>query len=270
MRIGRGAWLIVAAGMLLTGCARTAQAPPPAPQPAAAPAPTPTAQAPAAPSTPAATAPAAPATASFTDISGTFAEQTIKDMASLGVFDSTTGEFKPNAPITRSEFVRWLVKANNAYYKDTPDQQIRLAESGTATFVDVPAGNPDFPYIQGMANAGYVIGTDATHFTPDRAITREEMIAIKASRDEHGMNMDPVDPMFIPYADKAKVAKVYTGAIHEDDSVRTSHNIARVWGAIKTFNPQMPVTRAEAAVCLSEFGGEIPDVTAAKASGRVK
>jgi hypothetical protein len=206
----------------------------------------------------------------FTDIRGIFAEQAIKDMAALRIFDSTTGQFKPNAPITRAEFVRWLVKANNAYYKDAPDQQIRLAESGKATFVDVPTTYPDFKYIQGMANAGYVIGTDATHFTPQRAITREEMIAIKASRDESGQNMQPTDIMFIHYTDAAKISKVYTGAIHEDSSVRTSHNIARVWGTIKTFNPQMPVTRAEAALCLSVFGGEIPEVTAAKASGRVK
>jgi hypothetical protein len=210
------------------------------------------------------------AASGFTDIKGIFAEQTIKDMAVLGVFDTTTGAFKPTATLTRAEFVRWLVRANNAYYKNMPEQQIRPAESGPATFADVPAANPDFKYIQGMANAGYVIGTDATHFTPNRAITREEMIAIKASRDEHGMNMAPVDVMFIHFTDAAKIAKVYTGAIHEDDSVRTSHNIARVWGSIKTFNPQMPVTRAEAALCLSEFGGEIPDVTAAKASGRVK
>src|SRR5579864_2326301 len=186
MRAGWGALLIIAAGTILSGCGRAAQAPP-AQQPAATQAPAPSSPPPA---TPAAPAPAA--AAAFTDIGGIFAEQTIKDMASLGVFDSTGGEFKPNAPITRAEFVRWLVKANNAYYKDTPDQQIRAAESGTPTFVDMPATNPDFKYIQGMANAGYVIGTDATHFPPDRPITREEMIAIKASRDEHGTNMEPV------------------------------------------------------------------------------
>ncbi len=259
--------LVVIAG--LSGCSRTAQAPPTQQPPAATTPPTssqPAAPAPPAPSpqTPA----AAPTTVTFGDIGGIIAEQAIKDMGGLGVFDSTTGEFKPNAPITRAEFVRWLVKANNIYYKDKPDQQIRLAESGTATFVDIPATHPDFKYIQGMANAGYVIGTDATHFTPDRPITREEMIAIKASRDESGANMQPVDINFIPYSDKVKIGKVYTGAIHEDGSVRTSHNISRVWGSIKTFNPQMPVTRSEATLCLSAFGGEIPDASAAKAVGR--
>lgn len=260
----------------LSGCSKGAQAPPTQQSPAVSQAPpAPSPAPPASPATPSTQTPSVPAAApaavvSFADIGGIAAEQAIKDMGGLSIFDGTTGEFKPNAPMTRAEFVRWLVKANNAYYKDTPAQQIRLAESATATFVDVPSTLPDFKYIQGMANAGYVIGVDATHFAPDRPITREEMIAIKASRDESGTNMNPVDIQFIPYADKAKIAKVFTGAIHEDTSVRTSNNIARVWGPIKTLNPQMPVTRAEAALCLSAFGGEIPEASAAKTVGRVK
>jgi hypothetical protein len=209
-------------------------------------------------------------TVSFTDIGGVGAEQAIKDMGALGIFGGVTGAFRPNDAITRAEFVRWLVIANNIYYKDVPAQQIRLVASGPATFVDVPATHPDFAYIQGMASAHYAIGVDATHFAPDRPITREEMIAIKAGRDESGAAMPPVDIMFLHYSDNAEITKIYTGAIHEDTSVRTSNNVSRVWGSIKTLYPQKPVTRAEAVLCLSEFGGEIPDASAAKAVGSLQ
>jgi hypothetical protein len=216
-----------------------------------------------------AAAPAQPAaaTVAFTDIAGTTAEQTIKDEAALGVFDATTGAFKPAAPITRAEFVRWLVRANNAYYKD-PTQQIRPAETTDATFVDVPPAHPDFKYIQGMANAGFVIGVDQTHFAPDRPISREEMLAIKIGRDYRGSAAG--DPRGLPYTDKMKVSPTYAGAVGGAASVFSTRDIGRVWGSIKTLNPQKPVTRGEAALCLARFGwtGVTPFADAAKAAGR--
>jgi hypothetical protein len=37
-------------------------------------------------------------------------------------------EFKPFAPLTRAEYVRWLVRANNAIFKGDQSHQIRLAD----------------------------------------------------------------------------------------------------------------------------------------------
>lgn len=202
---------------------------------------------------------------SFTDINDDFGKQQIEDEAALGVFDSTTGAFKPNAAITRAQFVRWLVRANNTYFKDTPGKQIRLAKTGPALFADVPVSNPDFQYIQGLANAGYVIGIDKTHFAPNRPLTREELIAIKVPIDE-GENLTPYPGIasFIHYSDTNKINPRYMTAVHEDDSARATHNIARIWGSLKAFSPQKPVTRSEAAIAI----WEINDGSAAVALGR--
>jgi hypothetical protein len=202
---------------------------------------------------------------SFTDINGDFGQQAIQDEAALGILDSATGAFKPDAPITRAQFVRWLVKAENVYFKDTVSKQIRLAKTGPAQFVDVPVTNPDFPYIQGLANAGYVIGIDKKHFAPNSVLTREQLIAIKAAVDEGG-NIQPYPGVqsFLDYTDTAKINPVYATAIHEDASVRTTRNIARIWGALKTFSPKKPVTRSEAAIAI----WEINDGSAAVALGR--
>jgi hypothetical protein len=215
----------------------------------------------------AATAAASPGvavkTVRFSDINGIFAEQAIRDLAALGVFETTSGAFGPSRTISRALFVRWLVKADNVFHKD-PAHQIRLAEDKVATFVDVPSSQPDFKYVQGLANSGYVVGIDAKHFQPDRPITREEMVAIKAQVDE-GATITPVDLMYLSqFGDANKVNKRYTGAIHEDFSVRTTHNIGRVYGNIKMLQPQKPVTRAEAAIALSV----IADTSAAVALGR--
>ncbi|HEX5274900.1 MAG TPA: S-layer homology domain-containing protein [Candidatus Rubrimentiphilum sp.] len=202
---------------------------------------------------------------SFTDISGDFGQPQIQDEAALGILDSAGGAFKPYAPITRAQFVRWLVKAENIYFKDAVSKQIRLAKTGPAQFVDVPVGSPDFPYIQGLANSGYVIGIDKKHFAPNRVLTREELIAIKAPVDEGG-NIQPYPGVesFLSFSDTSKINPQYATAVHEDESVRTTRNIARIWGALKTFSPKKPVTRSEAAIAI----WEINDGSAAVALGR--
>jgi hypothetical protein len=198
---------------------------------------------------------------SFTDVAGTFAEQNINDEARLGVFDATSGTFEPETPIKRGEFVRWMVKANNAYYHDNPSRQIRPAEGTEQTFVDVPASNPDYRYIQALANAGLVVGVDATHFAPDDDLTREQMIAIKAGLDLGGdphknTNLSDVKTAY-PFTDDDQISKRYYDAIY-GDYFDGSKNIPRVFGAIKTFHPQKPVTRAEAAVALDKIGNYSP------------
>jgi hypothetical protein len=211
---------------------------------------------PSATATAAASPSASTATVAFADVNGIFAQQAIVDEASLGVLDSTSGNFNPNAPITRATFARWLVKASDAYFKDDPSHQIRPADdTTTTTFVDVPPSNADFKYIQGLANAGFVIGKDATHFAPDKPITREEMIAIKVQVDEGGtIQSDPSLVQFLSYSDKNLINVKFLGAVHEDGSVRTTHNIARIWGTIKVLQPRKAVTRAEAAVAISQVG----------------
>lgn len=182
-----------------------------------------------------------PATvAAFTDINGYDGAQQINDLAALGVFDQTSGAFKPNDPITRRDFVRWLVKANNAIVKD-PSYHVRLAQGNTATFVDVPAGDPDFKYIQGLADSGYVIGVDKSHFAPNKKLTREQMIYVKASLDEHHTITTSPDKGQRPtsYTDMSKAL----------------------------FKPQDPVTRGDAALALSVMKGEWP-ISAAATLGR--
>lgn len=236
----------------LTGCSRPQQA-----QTAASPAPSAAVL-----STAAATA---GVTVAFTDISGSFAEPSIKDEAALGVFDQTSGTFNPNASISRADFVRWLVKADNAYFASDAQHQIRLAEGTTNTFVDVPSSDANYKYIQALANAGYVIGKNKTHFAPAQPITREETIAIKAQVDEGStIPSDPGLVQFLPFSDKSTINPQFLGAVHEDFSVRTTQNISRVWGSIKVFHPRQPLTRSEAAIALAE----IASGSAAVALGR--
>lgn len=194
--------------------------------------------------------------ASFSDIAGVTGEQDIRNLAAVGVLNRSAAKFNPDQPVSRAQYVCWLVSANNACFQGQPQNSIHLAQkSDNNTFVDVPPTHPAFPWIQGMANAGYVVGVDANHFAPNQPLSREQMIAIKAQVDEGGpIETDEGLRMFVHFGDKADINKIYLGAVHEDDSVRTTNNIARVWGSTKVLRPRKSVTRSEAAVSLSKIG----------------
>jgi hypothetical protein len=214
---------------------------------------------------PAPTGTPAVATASFTDIDNSAARDEILDLARLGVFEGVSGAFEPTRPIRRAEFVRWLVRANNAMRKE---KDVHLAESGAATFSDVPPSHPDFNYIQGMANAGMVIGYDETTFKPDKALSREEMIAIKSGLDQGGVYYKKGDygdvERLWQWSDARKVSPRYVNAVCSEHFNRAK-NVDRTFGAIKMFKPQQAVTRGEAAICIWRIGDDNERMTAAEA-----
>jgi hypothetical protein len=229
--------------------------------------------------TTAATAPAAAAVATptptpnptasvhYTDIAGIYAESAIKQEAQLGVFgNATSGKFNPYGTLPRADYVRWLVIANNTYFRTQPDKQIRLAEANSdQSFVDVPKSNPDFKYIQGMVNSGFVIGIDKKHFAPSRPLTREEMVAILMSRDANSSPLPNAGPpstwnyssgggtLSVDFTDRDKVSKPYWGAFQLNNGWGNSlalQEIKRIYGNTKIFYPQKTVTRGDAAVAL--------------------
>ncbi|HEX5275272.1 MAG TPA: S-layer homology domain-containing protein [Candidatus Rubrimentiphilum sp.] len=205
----------------------------------------------------------------YTDIGGIFAENAIKQEAALGAFGKNTGgKFNPYGTVRRAEYVRWLVTLNNVYYSNQPDKQIRLAEANSdQTFVDVPKSNPDFKYIQGMANSGFLVGIDKNHFAPDRSLTREEMIAILISRDANSAGLPKAGPPSgwnynndythsVDFTDRDKISKPYWGAFQLNNGGGGDYaedEVKRIYGNTKIFYPQKPVTRAEAALALQKI-----------------
>lgn len=188
--------------------------------------------------------------AQYQDVEGTYAQKTVENLLEAGIVDIGDGQFRPDEPITRAEFLEWLVKATNQQLPR--ERQIRLARSGQATFNDVQPDNPAFPFVQGAADSGFVIGYDETTFQPDRVLSREEMIAIKVSFDKR----EPVanGNCYNYYTDFEEIAPKYRQAIHNcDNSWYGSQTAAHIWGSIKTFRPKQAVTRAEAALCVERI-----------------
>jgi hypothetical protein len=226
----------------------------------AAPAGAPASEAPSLASPAAAATTTAPAPA-LTDVAGVNGEAAIEQFAALGVVDPASGEFHPGAPVLRRDFIRWLVKANNMLWSDTPAKLLKLADTTeTSAFSDVGVKDPDFPYIQGMQDAGYSVGFPDKSFRPDAALTREQMFAIKNVFDRG--SIDPGlqkgldyarNTAMPPWKDKQTISKTYVAAIATGAN-GGADSFGLVYGASSLFRPQAAVTRAQAAELLTVIG----------------
>jgi hypothetical protein len=190
--------------------------------------------------------------------------QYIIDLAELGVFgDQDSNEFKPNQEITRREYARWLVAANNLIYGDRPASRIRLGNSSSQpAFQDVPRNDPDFAAIQGLAEAGLIpspLSGDSTTvtFRPDAPLTRENLILWKMPIDTRqtlpNASLEAVQQTW-GFQDTARIDPKALRAVLADFQNGELSNIRRAFGYTTLFQPKKTVTRAEAAAVLWYFG----------------
>ncbi|HIK05295.1 MAG TPA: S-layer homology domain-containing protein [Trichormus sp. M33_DOE_039] len=212
-------------------------------------------------------------------------QQYIQDLANLGVFGSdssanktnspnSTQQFEPSKIITRREYARWLVAANNALYANNPAKQIRpAAETTQATFRDVSPQDADFSAIQGLAEAGLIpssLSGDSTAvlFRPDAPLTREQLVLWKVPLDTRqalpAANLEAVKETW-GFQDIGKIDPKALRAVLADFQNGEQANIRRVFGYTTLFQPKKPVTRAEAAAALWYFGTQGDGISATEA-----
>ncbi|MGF2036556.1 MAG: S-layer homology domain-containing protein [Nostoc sp. CmiVER01] len=209
--------------------------------------------------------------------------QHIQDLAALGVLSiepeatksntTTSKQFEPAKIITHREYARWLIAANNAMYASNPAKQIRLASETTQpAFSDVSAKDPDFPAIQGLAEAGLIpspLSGDSTVvlFRPDAPLTREQLLLWKLPLDTRqalpSANLDAVKQTW-GFQDAARIDPKALKAVLADYQNAEQSNIRRVFGYTTLFQPKKPVTRAEAAMALWYFGSQGEGISAAE------
>ncbi|WP_412458791.1 S-layer homology domain-containing protein [Gloeocapsopsis dulcis] len=205
--------------------------------------------------------------------------QYLQDLTALGVLplqstsksSSSTTQFEPSKTVTRREYARWLVTANNQFYANSPAQQIREASSSAQpAFQDVPSSDADFPIIQGLAEAGLIpsplSGSSTTVlFRPDAPLTREQMILWKVPLDTRSSlpnaSVDAVQQTW-GFQDAAKIEPRALQAVLADFQNSDRSNIRRVFGYTTLFQPKKTVTRAEAAAALWYIGSASEGVSA--------
>ncbi len=212
--------------------------------------------------------------------------QYIIDLATLGVLPESTGSksnktdivnsFEPGKTISRREFARLLVAANNQIHANRPSLQIRAASpTAQPAFGDVPTTDPDFPIIQGLAEAGLIpsrLSGDATAvlFRPDTPLTREQLILWKVPLDTRqalpNASVEAVRESW-GFQDVARIEPTALRAVLADFQNGEQSNIRRAFGYTTLFQPKKPVTRAEAAAAVWYFGSAGEGISAREALG---
>lgn len=223
--------------------------------------------------------------ASYTDVGEAPEElqQYIEDLVALDVLmlidvkaddaiERNPNEFLPNQIITRREYARWLLAANNRFYNDQPTNKIRPAvESAQPAFQDVGKANIDFPAIQGLAEAGIIPSSltgssTAVTFRPDAPLTRKDLILWKVPLDTRAVLPDATAAAVTEawgFQDAGKIEPMALKAILTDHRNGDFANIRRALGYTTLFQPDKGVTRAEAAAVLWRFGNSTEGITAA-------
>jgi hypothetical protein len=211
----------------------------------------------------------------FTDLGETDErlKAAVTQAAEAGIIDPTKDEkFRPNDPVTRAEFTRWMVRV-----RQTP-----ITSSSTAqTYQDVEPFTKYFDEIEGATKAimvqGYNIkGSKAKEFKPEQHITREEFAVMygtfsgKRGRAEK-LNKEEIEKYLKYDPDKSTYgALTYQDAGDIDDWARKWVAVANQAGVLeqafdvtpyaadgakKLLHPQQKMTRAEAVNILVKLYG---------------
>ncbi|MEY3866423.1 MAG: hypothetical protein RLZZ338_314 [Cyanobacteriota bacterium] len=187
----------------------------------------------------------------------------ILKIKSGGNLETVTSLPDPNKITTRRDYARWLMEANNKIYDSRAAKKIRLGVATSApAFTDISPNDPDFPAIQGLAEAGIIPsglsgdGKDVK-FRPDDALTREQMLLWKVPLDTRQAlptaNIDAVKEKW-GFQDSSKIDTFASRALLADYNNGDLANVRRVYGFTTLFQPKKSVTRAEAVASLWYFG----------------
>lgn len=204
----------------------------------------------------------------------------VEDLAKLGILTAyakggkvDTNEFAPNEPITRRDYARWLVEANNQFHGNAAGEKIHLAtKSDRPAFQDISVNDPDFEIIQGLAEAGLIPSmlTDNSNkllFQPNAPLTREDLLTWKVPLDLRKnlptASIDAIKQSW-GFQDAANISPQALQALFADFQNGDNSNMKRVFGYTTLFQPKKPVTRAEAAASLWYFGFQGDGITASE------
>lgn len=170
---------------------------------------------------------------SFADLdNAAWAKEYIKALTSKGILSGKgNGNFEPNSPVTREEFVKILVTAFGM-----------KNEESKVIFEDVDTSKWFYNYVAAAVEKGIINGVDEQRFGVGRSILRQDMV-VMISRMVEKLNYEitlKADP--IHFADEENISD------YAADGVKMLSKAGIVTGdGSNHFRPKDTVTRAEVA-----------------------
>jgi hypothetical protein len=164
------------------------------------------------------------------DYDSSWAKETIQQAIASGIAQGyPDGTFKPDNPITRAEFFEWV---NNVY---------SLTRESTKTYADVPSTAWFAPVIAKATAAEYVFGYPDGTINPNGNITRQEAAVIINRLNSIGTAANT-----LPFSDATSIAVWSKPAV-----MNVAAAAIMVGYPNGSFQPEAPITRAEALVTIT-------------------
>ncbi|KAL3650497.1 hypothetical protein CASFOL_006900 [Castilleja foliolosa] len=191
-------------------------------------------------------------------------------LSALQVLKVIEDDVQPGDLCTRREYARWLVLASSALSRTTTSKvypAMYIENVSELAFDDITPEDPDFPVIQGLAEAGLIASKlsrrdmqsysdeepSPLYFSPGSPLSRQDLVSWKMALEKRQLpvvdrkilqqvsgfiDIDKIDPDAWP----ALVADLAAG----EQGITTL-----AFGYTRLFQPDKPVTKAQAAIALS-------------------
>lgn len=193
----------------------------------------------------------------FRDIGGHWAEDNIRRVYSLDLFDNVEDYFHPQVANSRLDFTKAVIRAcnievsasTNANQDTRPTRRSRNTEpeQDPSPFYDLKSTHEDYNYVMEAVNRGIITGLGSGKFGPSEPLTRAQAVTILV-RTLGFENKAPTPGFRLPFSDDSKIPN------WARDSVYVAREIGLIQGdTYNNFNPNQVMTRAEAASMLVRF-----------------
>ncbi|KAL8095885.1 hypothetical protein AgCh_037029 [Apium graveolens] len=198
-------------------------------------------------------------------------------LAALQVLKVIEADAQPGDLCTRREYARWLVSASSALSRNTVSKvypAMCIENFTELAFDDVTPEDPDFPAIQGLAEAGLIasklsrrdmrssseVEETSLCFCPESPLSRQDLVSWKICLEKRQLPIadKKILQQVSGFIDIDKIDPDACPALVADLSAGEQGIVALAFGYTRLFQPDKPVTKAQAAIALAT--GEASDI----------
>ncbi|KAJ4834266.1 hypothetical protein Tsubulata_044806 [Turnera subulata] len=168
---------------------------------------------------------------------------------------------------TRREYARWLVRLNSLLERSSKHRIVPPTSTTIPAFDDVAVEDPDFQFIQALAEAGIIpsklsqfsFGSNSLEgdgsfcFYPERFISRLDLVNWK-SQLEYNFVPEITEQMSrvkVSYMDVKEIPRDASPELFVDLLAGEKSIFRNVFGQSRRFQPNKPLTKAQAAAALT-------------------
>ncbi|GFP84805.1 hypothetical protein PHJA_000624300 [Phtheirospermum japonicum] len=191
-------------------------------------------------------------------------------LSALQVLKVIEDDVLPGDLCTRREYARWLVLASSALSRTTTSKvypAMYIENVSELAFDDITPEDPDFSSIQGLAEAGLIASKlsrrdmqsygdedpSPLYFSPGSPLSRQDLVSWKMALEKRQLPV--VDKKILQqvsgFIDIDKIDPDAWPALVADLAAGEQGITTLAFGYTRLFQPEKPVTKAQAAIALS-------------------